>query len=944
VDRLQALLPGVESQRRRSVPKELEPVIPNWTRTSELLETSHNSEMKPEVEERFPDKTTTVLANREEQKRKDGQGEDSDSVKASSEGDESDWSVQGRKTRLLQSQGTENVQQRIFAPESGTTTMSKDPKGGEINSAQWEAFRLSPSILNNAIADRLLNPYRQLRRLAYRILERNMMSPTSLRLALLDFLSGLALCSDMTVIPYILAWDTQASFYNIALMTTVVWWTLNIFFSFITGFYNHGELEMRPNVVALHYLRHHFLMDLVIALCDWAGFIATRMDGSTYFRALTKFPRFLKLLRLLRVSSFLRMSKLSSRIQNHVQSITFGHGSAFSEAVDFVVSTVALIGSIVWANHLSGCAFYAIGTLADSDTGVHWLDAHVDAKTSMTYWEAPVRLQYLACLQWSFAQMSPGAPLLKPANSWEVLFNLCVLICGVVVFGSVVSTITATMMHMRKTRSERRRILGELNNFLAQRRISQDIAMQAREQAHVKMLKKKQRIFLQDVSAMSLLSHTVLSQVHEETCRVHLLGHPLFRTVWHMHDRIMRKICIKSTSLQVLMPHDELFHENRPSEAAYQVAGGMLCYSQDTDTSMSINTRRTEKTQSVVEKTWLCWCSLWCHAIHVGSCKAVECAEVLKVDADGLTQAVRFHGPIRAFLHDYAASYLQQVLEAGAPHDLEIPFTEHREIVWRMGHQHKQTISKLALEALVASQWRLRLQSKAWATLHSEIRQGSSILVESCEGAEIVERVVAVTALRLTRDDGRVLGCLLRFAKDEGIFPFAQYLGSKQQVIDYRLEEPREAAERLVQQSLGQLRCARPLLLSEPRREDIVERSGRFGLRTHYLRTVFDIEVELSEELPGLTVVGGRRVHDWRQRHAKSVLPRLEECFLLEGSGFLQVCAWVADNGYLASLRTKTGVQALSRFAELLNFAVDPETGRKLFETQRVRFSNFIEP
>jgi len=477
---------------------------------------------------------------------------------------------------------------------------------------------------------------------------------------------------------------------------------------------------------------------------------------------------------------------------------------------------------------------------------------------------------------------------------------------------------------------------------MAQRRISPNVAMQARAQVQVRMVKRKKQIFLQDVSAMSLLSHAVLAEVHEETCRGHLLSHPLFRTVWRMHDKIMKKICIRSASFEVLLPHDELFHENHLSEGAYQVANGTLSYI-DQDALARTSTRIMKRDRVVGSTQWLCWSSLWCHWIHCGTCKAVESAEVLKVDAECLGQAVRSHGPIRALLHEYATSYVKQVLDTRVLDDLEMPFTAHRDIVWSMDRQHQKAISNLALGALLAHQWRYRLHSKVWAKLRSEIIQGSSILVETCEADEIVERVVAVTALRLSRGDGRVLGCLLRFTKDQGMVPFPQFPGTKQLVIGGRLEDPHEAAKRLVE-SFRELRFASPLHLPAPRRDDVVERSGRFRLRTHYLRSVFDIEMDVANELPGLRLMDDPRVQEqWKWLSNQAVLPSLEDCFLLEGPGFVHVCAWVADDGYLATMKTKIGVRALFNFAEILSSAVDPRTGLKVFETQITSFSKFSE-
>merc|ERR1712136_64052 len=121
---------------------------------------------------------------------------------------------------------------------------------------------------------------------------------------------------------------------------------------------------------------------------------------------------------------------------------------------------------------------------------------------------------------------------------------------------------------------------------------------------------------------------------------------------------------------------------------------------------------------------------------------------------------------------------------------------------------------------------------------------------------------------------------------DQGMVPFPQFPGTKQLVIGGRLEDPHEAAKRLVE-SFRELRFASPPHLPAPRRDDVVERSGRFRLRTHYLRSVFDIEMDAANELPGLRLMDDPRVQEqWKWLSNQAVLPSLEDCFLLEGPGF----------------------------------------------------------
>lgn len=805
-------------------------------------------------------------------------------------------------------------------------------------------FQFSDSVLQITSS-----PLSNLRRCGYGLWSRCICRPTSTRVAIVDLLSGVALFFDMWVIPYILAWESEANRlpFRISLMATVVWWTLNIVVSFFTGIYIHGELVMQPEYVASHYLRQYFAVDLVMAVCDWTSLIATLLDEDDHPSFLTNFPRLLKMIRLLRVSSFLRVSKFTQKIKNHLLRLAFGRASGFTESIDFLVSTLTLLGGIVWANHLIGCIWFAIGTIEHSDTGRNWLD--LETARGVSYRDSNAALQYLTSLQWSLAQMSPGAAPVGAMNSIELLFNVLCLICGFLVFGSVVSSITATMVHWRKVRTERTAVLDELDTFLAQRRVCHSVGQQAREQVQVRLRRKKQTIFMHDLSATPMLSRALFSQLHEETSRVHLLSHPLFRNVWQMQSSILKKICVKAASFKVYQPHDTVFQRAFRAEGTFQLVSGSLSY--DSDHSFYFHNRSESlenlspaggsvgrrSQQALMDCKWLCWPCLWCHWVCTKTCKALQPTELLMLSPEGITSAVRTCKPVRGLFHSYAASFCKQLLAATELTDLNVEFTQHREIVWGMGRNHQRVISNLALEALQAQRWRFRLGTKALSTLQSEMVLGNSILVETPEGdSEVVERVVAITAVRIQRSDGRVLACLLRYSKDEGIETFCHIPGTKQRVVDESLETPQEALERLMTESLWVLKDKADLRLTGPERDDTVEKSARFSLRTHYLTNVFRTQI-LQSEMPrcALQVKRSQWFPYGREAHVD-----VQDCFVMEHDDIGRVFGWVTSEEYLKSLRTPSRRHDVQRFARRLNYG-KASSGDSLFKSRSGRLSKF---
>ena len=102
-------------------------------------------------------------------------------------------------------------------------------------------------------------------------------TPTRL---VIDLVSIFVLVSDLTLVPFVLAWNLPVDGY-LAVFTwcTVSYWTLDIVLNFFTGYQVKGEVEMRLSKVARHYLRTSFSIDCVIVVCDWASTLASLVVG-----------------------------------------------------------------------------------------------------------------------------------------------------------------------------------------------------------------------------------------------------------------------------------------------------------------------------------------------------------------------------------------------------------------------------------------------------------------------------------------------------------------------------------------------------------------------------------------------------------------------------------------------------------------------------------------
>merc|ERR1712185_398781 len=94
--------------------------------------------------------------------------------------------------------------------------------------------------------------------------------------------------------------------------------------------------------------------------------------------------------------------------------------------------------AMLMTNHFVACAWYALGTIGHDLNQHNWLDAH-----HMLHFDAFYK--YITAYHWSLTHFTPGSMHIQPMNALERLFAVLLLIWGMVVFSSFVSSITSAM-------------------------------------------------------------------------------------------------------------------------------------------------------------------------------------------------------------------------------------------------------------------------------------------------------------------------------------------------------------------------------------------------------------------------------------------------------------------------------------------------------------------
>lgn len=147
------------------------------------------------------------------------------------------------------------------------------------------------------------------------IFQRFVVGPRSKQQMIWSTVGAIWIVWDLITIPLGLFEDDDF----IRLMSTVarvsfVYWFFDIPVHFFFGIEKRGKLEMRPSVLAKHYLRGWFWVDVMIVALDATLILVEALRdmgvNSTIFRS----ARFLRTLRLLRLLRLLRVAKLQQEL------------------------------------------------------------------------------------------------------------------------------------------------------------------------------------------------------------------------------------------------------------------------------------------------------------------------------------------------------------------------------------------------------------------------------------------------------------------------------------------------------------------------------------------------------------------------------------------------------------------------------------------------------
>ncbi|CAK0897221.1 unnamed protein product [Prorocentrum cordatum] len=730
-------------------------------------------------------------------------------------------------------------------------------------------------------------------------------SPSSRLRLFMDLLSVVVLAYDVLSLPYLLAFEMpQRGLIMQLSVVSVVFWTLDLAFRFRTGFWHQGRLEMRPRAIAHQYLRSAFAIDLSLVLLDLIAIALSYLaDNQPGEMDVFRLWRIGKITRVMRCMSFLRLRSVADIMERVSQR------SKILQATSMVIyDVVRIVFMILWLNHVIACMWVGIGKNASSDTGLSWLDLPLGGPEYEPYRSAGDPYLYSTAFHWALTQMTPGSMQVFPVNFTERVFNSVGLVFGVLVFSTLISSISSSVTQFKIGIASNTHQMDKLNRFLRKVDVNPSLAIQVRKQVRDKM-KYQKPLVSKDVEALDLLPLSMQVSLQMELCRGHLELHPYFCFVM---------------AVDVLTAEEYAFGGRRPRKTIRFLGNTPI------EVARQPTAREPQLSELVEQGQWLAEAALWCDWRHAGTAEvgtAPSC-EVLRVEADSLVRFMMVRkGAVGQSSWAYARSFHALLTEAAnspmhnrssRPSDLRLPFYTE-EVISNLPAGARAFVGNVALCELKASlgsvqSWVASL-SEGWPNierLREDLEGGNSSLVLSRGNKFGVQRVVTMVALHLCREDGRVLVALRRpNASQEGAE--AKLPGLTQADGEY----PEQCYQRLLDNYVGAMAPGIVLDGVERQYEETMEED--LGVSTRCIKIVFNARWEPPPAVME-RVLSRRGSMDATgplpTRDSQGDLLQTDEVFRLPGGAMV---AWFTPEE-LQRISGADGTTALGQWLSRINF------------------------
>jgi len=481
-----------------------------------------------------------------------------------------------------------------------------------------------------------------------------MIDPGSMRRLAWDVTGMTMLAYDSIFIP-LSAFDISQTTFVVAMdWVALIYWTIDMPATFVTGYYTHGVLEIEAWKVMKRYVRSWFLFDIILTGIGWS-------EMTLGADATSKNLSLLRNLRVLRTLRLLRLLKLKSIIEKIADFIS-------SEFAEIGGQVFCLTAFIVLLNHFIACLWWWMGNTPN--TGPGWVQTHDMGHRSTRY-------NYATSFHWSLTQFTPASMEIFPTNEDERSMAVVTLLFALIVFSSFVSSITTSMTKMRQVGNEmnKSRAFTRLRLYFLYHNIPVKLSMRIRKYLRHMVAVEQKVMEEKDIELLNLLSESLRQELRLFIISPILTVHPFLKAYCETYPEAAQKLCTYAVTHKKVSKGDILFSAGETANETIFIVRGKLLY---TDDAYDERTSRLLK-----QNEWVCESALWLNSwVHHGDLLAASNCDIFVLDAKKFASMTATFRPVLASSRTYALAYKNALEKAAKLNDLLIEEVDFEEMTY----------------------------------------------------------------------------------------------------------------------------------------------------------------------------------------------------------------------------------------------------------------------
>lgn len=474
-------------------------------------------------------------------------------------------------------------------------------------------------------------------------------------------LSLVIICYDLFMIPMqAFGVGDEAGFVAVEWMATF-FWLIDLFLCFRTGYFVGSNIEMRPRLIAIRYVKTWLLVDLVIVTLELVSRIGSIIGSASFLRTS-------RIFRTVRFVKLVRLAKMRELLMHFADQIN----SNFAR----LVGTMAVLGVVsIIIIHIVACIWFALGE-ANND-GWQSTDQYTGNKNTL-FW-------YVASARWVISQANGRTDIKEDRNMLERMFTCLVgITLGSFAHAIFISIITKSLLDLSELVSEKTHRHRLVNDYLEKfpvppglnssvKRYLSDYQDADKDQENEKMI-------------LSILPKNVQTQLLFEVRSPVIIAHPLFSNMNDEFQWFMRHLCRKVVKLAAAVKHEVVFDK-----------GDACCRMLFMDKCSGRYVLQTEKRSSVRElngkineievneqeivlrdnlgvkvppRSWISEPALWVEWLNRGRLVSASHGHMFAIESMLLAEGLQSHPDTLALTVLYARSLVQEMNDEPGADDL----------------------------------------------------------------------------------------------------------------------------------------------------------------------------------------------------------------------------------------------------------------------------------